>query len=647
MSMSGWFALFGFLAGEAAIVLIIAGSAARFVRPIWQRAIWHTAVVVLLALVFMECCGAGNGVLSVLNSAGSLGAQRTVVRNVPARVGTSTSEIPTTSMLAKPLSGTAAERILWWPGVLWFAGFILFVIRQSASRFGFLLLQRGRRRVVEQALLLRIVALTRRLGLRREIRVTESQSIQGPIAFGIFRQEICLPARFAEIFSPPQQAAMLLHELEHLRAHDPAWYLLTEMMVALWWWHPLVWWARRKLQGATEQAADEASLLIKDGPGVLAECLVQIGKGITEARSFNLLGIEGNGFRSSLGRRVSRLLTLKPEMIEQGAGGWRGRIIYFGGLAVLLLLTVGAASLTSDSEARGPNLAEAIIKLQERQEEKPVIAGPVVAQFAQATPRTGNPGIVSQHNQPQLVIECKIAEVLDDGNPPPWYLYQGSRPREGVQPANRSSTNSNPPVGTGIMTGEQYRSVVKLLEAMPGTDILTPPILTTLSDRQGQFKVVEIRTFVTDMDVKDAKLQPITEQFELGPTVDVIPRVLEDGWSIQVKVLASIREFLGYDKAALKAIQKKFEKFKPAPALPMFRYRVAPNTALVRDGHTLGLGLGLFEVPDPKRPSAKPLRKFRTVFITTTIIDPAGNRVHAEEEPILRDPAVPEPKQKP
>src|SRR5437762_3099765 len=81
----------------------------------------------------------------------------------------------------------------------------------------------------------------------------------------------------------------------------------------------------------------------------------------------------------------------------------------------------------------------------------------------------------SLQNQPQLVIECKIAEVLDDGNPPPWYLYQGSRPREGVQPANRSSTNSNPPVGTGIMTREQYRSVVKLLEAMSGTDILTAP----------------------------------------------------------------------------------------------------------------------------------------------------------------------------
>src|SRR4051812_31617309 len=98
MSASGWFAFFGCLAAEAAIVLVIAGCAVRFARPIWQRTIWHAAVVVLLALVFMEFFGAGNGILTVLRSPGWLGVQRTVVRNFPRRVGTATLDIPAMAM---------------------------------------------------------------------------------------------------------------------------------------------------------------------------------------------------------------------------------------------------------------------------------------------------------------------------------------------------------------------------------------------------------------------------------------------------------------------------------------------------------------------------------------------------------------------
>ncbi|MDB6021615.1 MAG: Regulatory sensor-transducer, BlaR1/MecR1 family, partial [Pedosphaera sp.] len=117
----------------------------------------------------------------------------------------------------------------------------------------------------------------------------------------------------AKKFAAAQQEAMLAHELAHLAGNDAAWYLLADLLTAALWWHPLVWRARHQLHAASELAADEASLLVADGPSVLAECLVEIGTRLTQRRAFRQMGVEGNGFRSGLGQRVERLVNLEGE----------------------------------------------------------------------------------------------------------------------------------------------------------------------------------------------------------------------------------------------------------------------------------------------------------------------------------------------
>src|SRR5439155_20074357 len=103
--------------------------------------------------------------------------------------------------------------------------------------------------------------------------------------------------------------AMLAKELAHLAANDPFWCLLADAASALLWWHPAVWWMRRQLQLSSELAADEASLLIAHGPGLLAECLVEIGSLMTRPTMIGQLQMAG--FRSNLGRRVQRLVHLE------------------------------------------------------------------------------------------------------------------------------------------------------------------------------------------------------------------------------------------------------------------------------------------------------------------------------------------------
>jgi beta-lactamase regulating signal transducer with metallopeptidase domain len=112
----------------------------------------------------------------------------------------------------------------------------------------------------------RVRSVAVRLGVRRRPRVLQAAGAVGPAALGIWRPALVLPAGFANDYRPDQQEAMLAHELAHLAANDPAWHLLADLVTGAWWWHPLAWWARHRLRGASEAAADEASLVVADGP---------------------------------------------------------------------------------------------------------------------------------------------------------------------------------------------------------------------------------------------------------------------------------------------------------------------------------------------------------------------------------------------
>ncbi|MHB8902760.1 MAG: M56 family metallopeptidase [Thermoguttaceae bacterium] len=198
----------------------------------------------------------------------------------------------------------------WCLGLVWIAGTCLAVGRSLAARWR--LFRLGRRWTVagDPKLEPLVDRLRQRLGLKRPPQVRCAAELSAPVAFGVFRPTMLLPADFGRRFSLPQQQVILAHELAHLAARDPAWLLIGDLAVAMFWWHPLAHLARRRLATASELAADEASALVPDGPDVLADCLVQLGRRLGARPRLGLVAAEGTGLRSGLARRVERLLKL-------------------------------------------------------------------------------------------------------------------------------------------------------------------------------------------------------------------------------------------------------------------------------------------------------------------------------------------------
>jgi hypothetical protein len=127
-------------------------------------------------------------------------------------------------------------------------------------------LARRRVSVGSEALLQQAEVVRHRLGWSRSVRLQQFDGLSSPVAFGLVRPAIGLPAGFGERFSSAEQQTILAHELAHLAARDPLWHGLAEIVTALLWWHPLVWWARRRV-GPNDTTASAPTNLVRTSQG--------------------------------------------------------------------------------------------------------------------------------------------------------------------------------------------------------------------------------------------------------------------------------------------------------------------------------------------------------------------------------------------
>jgi beta-lactamase regulating signal transducer with metallopeptidase domain len=102
----------------------------------------------------------------------------------------------------------------------------------------------------------RIHALAHKLGLRQGPPAWLVEGCVSPMVWMVGPVRLLLPAGLMARLTEDQRDTLLLHELAHLRRGD-VWVRWLEMAVTgLYWWLPLVWWARRELRQAEEECCD-------------------------------------------------------------------------------------------------------------------------------------------------------------------------------------------------------------------------------------------------------------------------------------------------------------------------------------------------------------------------------------------------------
>jgi beta-lactamase regulating signal transducer with metallopeptidase domain len=98
--------------------------------------------------------------------------------------------------------------------------------------------------------------------LRRAPVLYQSGEARSPMLIGAFRPRIVLPKDALDHGLTPQVEMMLAHELAHVRRADLAWLWLLTFCEILFFFHPLVWVARREAAVDAESACDELALKV-------------------------------------------------------------------------------------------------------------------------------------------------------------------------------------------------------------------------------------------------------------------------------------------------------------------------------------------------------------------------------------------------
>jgi general secretion pathway protein D len=167
---------------------------------------------------------------------------------------------------------------------------------------------------------------------------------------------------------------------------------------------------------------------------------------------------------------------------------------------------------------------------------------------------------------------------------------------------------------------------------------------------------------VVNQAVQTSAITPNQQQVEVGPVLDVIPYVLSDGYTLNLTLIPSLTEFTGYDTAPTIPGVNVANVVEVPTILPRFTVRQVVTTVNIWDNQTIVLG-GLISSSIQNQKDKVPMlgdlplvgrlfqsqsktsvKKNLMIFVTATIVDPAGNRVHSDDElPFLQSTIPPQP----
>jgi beta-lactamase regulating signal transducer with metallopeptidase domain len=176
-----------------------------------------------------------------------------------------------------------------------------------------------------------------RMGLQEPPRLLLSHDAKMPFACGLATPTIVLPAE-CESWSQERRLAVLLHELAHVRRRDLAGHTLGRLVCAVYWFHPLVWTAARKLRDESERACDDLALSCGTRATDYAEHLLDI---VTSVRRETTPMVA-----LAMARRKEfegRMLAILDPELRHTTPSRRQSATLIGALAVISIL-VGAAT---------------------------------------------------------------------------------------------------------------------------------------------------------------------------------------------------------------------------------------------------------------------------------------------------------------
>lgn len=184
--------------------------------------------------------------------------------------------------------------------------------------------------------------LIERSGIHQRVRLYGSELIGTPIAVGVLKPMIIVPAALFMNVNPRELETVIAHELMHIRRYDPLVNIFQCVIEALLFYHPAVWIISARIRREREFAADAAVLEIMTNAHVTyARALANLEEIRLKAnKQTPRYATAANG--GNLMQRIQKILNVKTET-NRANSAWTA------GVAVLLTSALFAALFSVNS----------------------------------------------------------------------------------------------------------------------------------------------------------------------------------------------------------------------------------------------------------------------------------------------------------
>ncbi len=218
-------------------------------------------------------------------------------------VPTSSNRPPLHATYEKTRTGPSIEGIVL---SIWALVAVILLSHQVVGLWRMAGLIRRARSVTDPAILDLAEDVCAEIGCRRRIRLVTSSELDIPAVFGFLRPVVILPTH-SRTWLEDRLTAVLQHEFIHVIRLDWPIRIAARLACAAYWFNPLVWWAKRRLDLEQEMACDEEVLSLGSRASSYACHLLGIARTAVHRPALAFAGLE-MARRSHLEERIMRIL---------------------------------------------------------------------------------------------------------------------------------------------------------------------------------------------------------------------------------------------------------------------------------------------------------------------------------------------------
>jgi HEAT repeat protein/beta-lactamase regulating signal transducer with metallopeptidase domain len=343
---------------KVTVLLVLVAVATQLLRrssAALRHLMWTLAIVALVALpVLTTIVPFELPIIPTKANATAPDVYRSAEGTFPGSAGTAAQKTELNATVPKPFpaqaaadnqaGATPASAPINWTRLLVSLYIAVVIAMLARFFFGFAIVTRIARRAItitDESWHQMADRAARALDVRTPADLRVSDEVSMPFACGLIRPVIVLPASATE-WSTERREAVLMHEYAHISRGDLAMNMLSHVVRAFYWFHPLAWMASHKLRVEGERACDDAVLRAGALPSDYAEHLLSIIRSVgTTVPNVALAMARRSDFEGRL------LAILEP-------GVARGRMTRIHAAALAAVFIGAVMPLAAMSPARPP-----------------------------------------------------------------------------------------------------------------------------------------------------------------------------------------------------------------------------------------------------------------------------------------------------